>query len=62
MGAGAVAALTYRAEFGYPALLTAASALLPTRASDAAPRLRTGVETSLDTAGTSACARPSGEV
>ena len=33
-----------------------ASALLPTPASDAMLQPRTGVETSLDTAGTSACA------
>src|ERR1019366_6729408 len=38
------------------ALLPAASALMPTPAFDTASRPRTGVETSLDTTGTSACA------
>src|ERR1019366_4087833 len=38
------------------ALLPAASALVPTLAFDTVSRPRTGVETSLDTAGTSACA------
>src|ERR1017187_3913180 len=38
------------------ALLPAASALMPTLAFDSVSRPRTGVETSLDTAGTSACA------
>ena len=38
------------------ALVPAASALMPTLAYDTMAQLRTGVETSLDTAGTSACA------
>jgi len=52
--------------FGGPdvaqALMPAASALLPTLAFDTLLRPRTGVETSLDTAGKSACATPAGGV
>jgi tRNA modification GTPase len=42
------------------ALVPAASALMPTLPLDAVSQPRTGVETSLDTAGTSACATSSG--
>ncbi|SPF47085.1 hypothetical protein SBA4_3630019 [Candidatus Sulfopaludibacter sp. SbA4] len=42
------------------ALVPAASALLPTPVFDTVPQPRTGVETSLDTAGTSACATSPG--
>src|ERR1035441_7369372 len=44
------------------ALLAAASALMPTLAFDAVSCARTGVETSLDTAGTSACATSAGRI
>jgi hypothetical protein len=44
------------------ALVPAASALLPTLACDTGSGPPTGVETSLDTAGTSACATSAGGV